>query len=213
MLDRNSTCRVTAIVLAAGLSTRMGGRLKPLLSLGDLTVIDHILAELTACAIDEIIVITGHQRQAMEQHLMGQPARAVFNPDYANGEMLSSIQCGLRATLADSDAVLLVLGDQPGIERSVVKAVIAAYRSGLGRVVIPSFQMRRGHPILIDRKFWKSILELGDKTLRDFLRDIQSDILHVPVNTPAILRDMDTPDEYRRERVAYANRCQIEPAV
>jgi molybdenum cofactor cytidylyltransferase len=103
------------------------------------------------------------------------------------------------------------LGDQPALESSVVDAVIAAYCAGLGNVVIPSFQMRRGHPILIDRTYWKTILELEGRTLRDFMRDIGTQIYHVPVSTSSILRDMDTPGEYQRELADYVRR-QIEPA-
>lgn len=212
MPDRFSISSVTAIVLAAGLSTRMGGRLKPLLPLGDITVIEHILSTLAACPIDEIIVVTGHQRRAIEQHLAGRPARTVFNPDYAAGEMLSSIQLGLRSASENSDAALIVLGDQPALESSVVDAVIAAYCNGRGNVIIPSFQMRRGHPILIARTHWKRIVELEGKTLRDFMRDVNAQICHVPVDSPGILRDMDTPDEYAREVADYLSRHQIEPA-
>jgi molybdenum cofactor cytidylyltransferase len=208
-----SNSRVTAIVLAAGLSTRMGGHPKPLLPLGDMTVIDHILAELVVCPIDEIIVVTGHQRQALERHLAGRSVKTVFNPDYASGEMLTSLQYGLRAASADSDASLVLLGDQPALESSVVQAVVAAFRLGQGRVVIPSFQMRRGHPIMIDRILWETILALGDKTLRDFMRDVGKEIYHVAVDTPSILRDMDTPDEYQRELAEYASRHRIEPAL
>lgn len=197
---------VTAIVLAAGLSTRMGGRAKPLLPFGDRTVIEHILSALSVCPIDEIIVVTGHQRQAIERHLVGRPIKTVFNPDYASGEMLSSIQCGLRSASEDSDSALIVLGDQPALESAIVDAVITAYRDEMGRVVIPSFQMRRGHPILIDRTYWETIVTLEGKTLRDFMRDVQAEIFHVPVNTPSILRDMDTPDEYQLELAAYASR-------
>jgi len=208
-----SSRNVTAIVLAAGLSTRMGGRLKPMLSLGDLTVIDHILSELSACAIDEIVVVTGHQRESLEQHLADRFVKTVFNPDYANGEMLYSIQCGLRAASSDSDAAMIVLGDQPALERAVVRSVIAAFQRGQGKIVIPSFQMRRGHPIMIARIFWDTILALGDKTLRDFMREQAKHIYHVNVDTPSILRDMDTPDEYQRELAEYASRRRIVPVL
>jgi molybdenum cofactor cytidylyltransferase len=204
---------VTAIVLAAGLSTRMGGRLKPLLPLGELTVIERIISTLAACPLEEIVVVVGHQRQAIEQHLAGWDVRTVFNTDYATGEMLSSVQVGLRSVSAGSNAALIVLGDQPALESSVVAAVIAAYRDGLGSVIVPSFQMRRGHPLLIGRVWWQTILGLEGKTLRDFMRGLGAEICHVPVNTPSIFQDMDTPAEYLRELAEYSSRRQNAPAI
>ncbi len=196
---------VTAIVLAAGLSTRMGGQPKPLLPFGESTIVEHILTVLMACPVHRIVLVTGHQHEDVERLLAPWDVCTVFNPQYVSGEMFSSIQVGLRAVPLDSDAALIVLGDQPALEALVVERVIGAYRDGRGSIVIPSFQMRRGHPILIGRDHWHSIssLEQG-QTLRDYMRMVGSEIYHVEVNTPAILRDMDTPEDYRRELAHYA---------
>lgn len=193
---------ITAIVLAAGLSTRMG-QVKPLLPWGKQTVIEHILSVLRDCSVEEILVITGHEREAVEQRLAGRPVQAVFNPHYASGEMLSSIQVGLRAASVEAEAALIVLGDQPALERSVVDHIIAAYRSGQKQIVAPSYQMRRGHPLLIGRNYWEEICALSEgQTLRDFLRRVGEAVHHVEVTTPGVLQDMDTPDDYRRELAA-----------
>lgn len=196
--------RVVALVLAAGLSTRMG-RSKPLLPFGDQTVIEHILAVLSRCDVDETFVVVGHEHQALRTRLHVHNGHLIFNPDYAVGEMLSSLQAGLKAAqTAGADAALVALGDQPSVEPDVVAQVISAYQQGLGGVIIPSYQMRRGHPIIIDRRFWPEILALGDgQTLRDFMRAANNVIYHVTVDTPSILRDMDTPDDYKRELSAF----------
>ncbi len=204
---------VTAIVLAAGLSTRMGGHAKPLLPLGDRTVIEHILTVLSACPVGQVVLVTGHQHHAVEEMVGGWSVRPVFNPQYSSGEMLSSIQVGLRSAPAESDAALIVLGDQPALAAPVVERVITAYREGKGSVIIPSYQRRRGHPILIGRKHWEEILKLAEgQTLRDFIKSVNAEIHHVEVDTPAILRDMDTPDDYRRELAEYA-RIPIPPVL
>jgi molybdenum cofactor cytidylyltransferase len=204
---------ITAILLAAGLSTRMGGHPKPLLPFCHQTVIERILAVLSECPIEETVVVTGHCRQAVEQRLDGWEVRTAFNPSYSSGEMLGSIQVGLRAACAESNAALIVLGDQPALEVSVVRALIAAYREGRGSVVIPSFQMRRGHPLLIGSQHWSDIVELQERqTLGDYLRRIGTNIYHVPVDTASILRDMDTPEEYRQELSEYLNGHPAEQA-
>ncbi len=183
----------------------MGGNPKPLLPFGDSTVLEHILSALLACQLDEVVVVTGYRNLAITRLVAQWPVRIVFNPDYASGEMLSSIQVGLESASADSDAALIALGDQPALEAQTIRQVTAAYGDGRGSIVIPSYHMRRGHPILIARKHWPSILALKEgQTLRDFMREVNSEIYHVDVSTPTILRDMDTPEDYARELAGYA---------
>lgn len=189
---------ITAIVVAAGLSRRMG-RPKPLLPWGRRTVIECIVATLAASPVDDILVITGHEHEAVARRLAGGPARAVFNPAYAAGEMLSSLQAGLRAAPAQASAALLALGDQPFLEAALVEQLVAAYAGGRAQIVAPSYQRRRGHPLLIGRAYWDAILALADgQTLRGLLRQAGDSIAYVETSNPAVLHDMDTPDEYRR---------------
>ena len=191
---------ISAIVLAAGLSTRMG-RLKQLLPYGDHTVVEQVVLVLLASPVSEVVVITGHQRSAVETALAKWPVKTVFNPDYAEGEMLSSAQAGLRAVSAESQAVLLAVGDMPAIEGNVVAQLIETYRAaGDGYVYIPSYQMQAGHPVLVPRPYWGAILSLraGDN-LRSVLRAKSTRVQWVIVDTPSVLRDIDTPADYGRE--------------
>ena len=191
---------ISAIVLAAGLSTRMG-RLKQLLPYGDHTVVEQVVSVLLASPVDEVLVVTGHQRAAVESVLARWPVRTVFNPDYAQGEMLSSAQAGLRAVSPGSRAALLAVGDMPAIEREVVSQLVGAYRAGGDRCVyIPSYRMRAGHPVLVPGPFWSAILALPmGASLRAVLRAKETPVQWVVVNTPSVLRDMDTPADYERE--------------
>jgi molybdenum cofactor cytidylyltransferase len=191
---------ISAVILAAGLSTRMG-RLKQLLPYGEHTVIEQVVSVLLASPVDEVLVVTGHRRAALETTLGGWPVRTTFNPDYAEGEMLSSAQAGLWAVSAESRAALLVVGDMPAIEEDVVAQLIQAYRrGGDGFVYIPSFQMRAGHPVLVPRPYWPAILALPvGGNLRSVLRAKETRVQWVVVNTPSVLRDMDTPEDYERE--------------
>jgi molybdenum cofactor cytidylyltransferase len=199
---------VSAIVVAAGRSTRMG-RNKLLLPFDGRTVIEHIVAVLLACPVAEVVVVSGHQHEALAQCLAPWPVRVVFNPDYVQGEMLSSVQAGLRA--AAGAAALLTLGDLPTLERPVVEQILAAHQAGQGSIIFPSFQMRRGHPFLVDRCHWADILALGgQRHLRDFFRGVPSGIHYVEVHTPTVLHDMDTPDEYERVLADYARQHQAD---
>lgn len=195
---------LSAIVLAAGLSSRMG-RSKPLLAYNGRTVIEQIVAVLLAGPAEEVVVVTGHQREAVEQQLANWPVRTAFNPGYTSGEMLASIQVGLQA--ARGAAALIVLGDLPALEGSVVDAIVAAHREGLGSIIFPSYQMRRGHPILVERRHWDGILALSERqTLREFFREAGPHLHHVVVETPSVLQDMDTPDDYQRALQEHSRR-------
>jgi molybdenum cofactor cytidylyltransferase len=164
-------------------------------------VVEQVVSALLAAPVDEVLVVTGHRRAAVEEALAGRPARAVFNPDYAEGEMLSSVRCGLWAVHPGAQAALLVPGDMPGLETEVVARLVGAYRAGGDEaVIIPSYRMRAGHPVLVPRPFWLAILALpAGANLRSMLRAESTPIRWVVVDTPSVVRDMDTPDDYRRE--------------
>ncbi len=191
---------ISAVVLGAGLSTRMG-RLKQLLPYGEHTVIEQVVATLLQSPVDEVLVVTGHERARIEAVLAPWPVRMAFNPNYAASEMLSSVQTGLQAVTADSRAALLVLGDMPGLESSVVRLLVEAYHvRGDNAVYIPSYEMRAGHPVLVPRPYWEAILRLPpEASLRKVLRGKGTLVRWVEVDTPSVLRDLDTPGDYARE--------------
>ncbi len=191
-----------AIVLAAGLSSRMG-RFKLTLPWGDRTVIGQVVATLDAAGVDEIVVVTGHRADEVAAVLAGTTAHSVHNPDYAAGEMLSSIQAGVRAAggsrlkpAANAAAALLCLGDQPQMQIATVQAVLAAGEAdGWGQIVIPSHGMRAGHPILLPRWLWTEILDCSG-TLRDVMAAHRDRTRFLVVDTSTILADLDTPEDY-----------------
>jgi molybdenum cofactor cytidylyltransferase len=208
---------IGAIILAAGQSRRMG-RNKMLLPFAASTVLETIVTEVIACAqVTDRVVVTGHQPDQIAALLGAYPVRCVFNPAYAQADMLVSIQVGLRALSAEVSAALIVLGDQPRIQRAVIERVTeqsssfaerAAYakhrkrRGGLEAqrpqtIIIPSYQMKRGHPILIDRALWPDVLTVPETgSLRDFIRAHEDQIRYVVVETDSVLKDLDTPADY-----------------
>ena len=187
---------ISAIVLAAGQSRRMG-RNKMLLPYGGSTVIETVIAEIAACgSVVDTVVVTGCEHERLESLLVKYPLRCVFNPDYARAEMIVSIQVGLRAMPDNATAALIALGDQPRIQHDMVRRVNDAYAAGL--IVIPSFARRRGHPILLDRSIWPDVLALPpEATLRDLIRAHEDRIHYVEVESDSVIRDIDTPNDYR----------------
>jgi molybdenum cofactor cytidylyltransferase len=191
--------RVAAVVLAAGLSTRMG-QSKALLAWDGRTVIEAIVARLLAARLSEIVVVSGYRGDDVTRVLAKLPVQIVHNPAYAQGEMLSSLQVGLRALSDSAAACLVVMGDQPSLDGRVVERVLAAYVEDRGEIVVPVYHGARGHPVLIDRRFWPELLALESGAPRDVIGRYPEQTALVDVNTDSILRDIDTPEQYRRER-------------
>lgn len=193
--------RVAAIVLAAGESARMRGQPKPLLPWDrGQTVIEAIVARLVALRLAEIVVVTGHRADDVARAVAWLPVRVVHNPDYQQGEMISSVQAGLRALPPEMAACLVVMGDQPALNARVVDQVLLAYGQGRGEIIAPVYEGRRGHPVLFDSRCWLELLALEGGAPRDVIAR-HPDRLHlVPVSDDSILRDIDTPQQYRRER-------------
>jgi molybdenum cofactor cytidylyltransferase len=190
--------RVAAVVLAAGTSSRMETEVpKQLLPWGDSTVIRQVVGTLAGCPLAAIRVVTGHLSDRVRGELVNTPAQVIHNPDYAAGEMLSSLQAGVRSLGDEISACLVVLADQPWLPREVVEALLEAYAAGPAGILAPAFQGRRGHPVLIDRRHWAELLGLGSGLApRDLLSRHTADTRLVPVGTDVVLRDMDTLDDY-----------------
>ena len=191
--------RVYAIVLSAGMSIRMGSP-KQLLPFGDRTVLQRVVDTLLRADLSGVVVVLGHRAEAVRKSLSGRPVDFCLNPDYREG-MFSSVRCGLSALPPGADAALIVLGDQPQIDAEVVRRVIAAYREGEKGIVIPTFKGGRGHPALVDLgRYRDKIFELsGEAGLKPVMRGHPEDTLELPVDEAGILRDIDTPEDYRAE--------------
>lgn len=190
---------IAAVVLAAGLSRRMG-RPKASLPWGDTTVLGQVLATLQEAGLQEIVVVTGGDRKATEA-LVGALARTAFNPEYARGDMLGSLQCGLRSLHPGAGAALVALADQPLVQPGTVRSLLEAYRRTGATLVVPSTGSRRGHPWLVDRAHWNELLGMTPPgSPRDFFRRHEGDIHYVSVDDPGILQDLDTPEQYERSR-------------
>jgi len=190
---------ITALILAAGQSRRMG---QPKMSLpwGETTVLEKVIATFKAADVGDILVITGGDRERVEA-LVGDSARAIFNPNYAKGEMLSTVQAGLTGLKPDAEAALIGLGDQPQIQERSVRSVLDEYRKSGAALVVPSFRMRRGHPWLVARPHWDEILRMSPPaSLRDFLNRHADEIHYVELDNQSILQDLDTPEDYLKSR-------------
>lgn len=189
---------ISAIILAAGQSRRMG-QPKMLLPWGKLTVIEQVITTFLNAGVEDLVIVTGGAHDRVEKIIAPYPVRSVYNEKYANGEMLSSLQCGLRAMSAQAQATLIGLGDQPQVQEASVRRVCKAYRENNSSLVVPSYQRRRGHPWLVARLLWDELLQVHPpQSPRDFLNSHADEIHYVEVDTSSILADLDTQEDYHR---------------
>lgn len=188
-----SAPRIAAIVLAAGRSTRMGEN-KLLMPLGGAPVLVQTLRAIRSAKVERVIVVTGHDRAAVEALLPADVVRA-HNPAFASG-MASSLKAGLVALDGDVDAALVVLGDMPAVRPVDIEALTAAFHPDEGRgIVVPTYSGKRGHPVLFGRKFWPAMLDAeGDQGARQALIDNAGDVYEVAIDHPGVAMDADTPE-------------------
>jgi molybdenum cofactor cytidylyltransferase len=204
---------IAAIVLAAGTSSRFGTN-KLLLPFGGRTVVAATASAVVRAGERPIVVVTGHQRAEVEAALAGLPVTFVHNSDFLAGEMLSSIKAGLRHVEqhfpasaegdAARDAAMIVLGDLPLIDPALVQRLVVAFEQGCGELLAPRHGLsgRRGHPVLIARKWWPAVHALPPgANVRDLLQAAAqahpAALAHLVVTDDSILLDVDTPAAYQ----------------
>jgi len=177
------------------------GQPKMLLPWGTSTVIEHVITTFVAAGLEDIVVVTGGAREQVENVISPYPVRKIHNEEFATGEMLSSIQLGLRSARTQTQAVLIGLGDQPQVQEQSIRLVCDAYRESQAQLVVPSFQRRRGHPWLVARTLWDELLAMRPfESPREFLTRHSNGIHYVSVDTETILADLDTLEDYQRSR-------------
>ena len=186
---------IWAVILAAGESRRMGTQ-KLLLSFGEVTVVEAVVRTALVSSVDRVLAVLGADRDAVRLKLEPSGVEFVNNENYHLG-MLSSVQAGFKALPADAEAAVVMLGDQPFLAPRIIDDVIGAYREERKGIVIPTFQGRRGHPVLVDLGFREEVLALDPADgLRRLMQAHPRDILEVETGDANILRDMDTPEDY-----------------
>ena len=181
---------IAGLILAGGASRRMG-RPKALLEFQNETFLGR-LQRIFLAHTDPLVVVLGHDTGAVRQAVDSRVLQAI-NQDPERG-MLSSLQTGLEF-LKDAERVLFLPLDYPAIHEETVAALCAA---AMATVVMPRFEGRRGHPVLISQSVVRQLLALPlEGAARDVIRSHNPTVQYVDVNDPAILMDVDTPEDYR----------------
>jgi len=187
-----------AIILAAGESKRMGFP-KMILPFKNTTMLENVITNVAGSQIDNTLVVLGAEREILTELVKKTSVKYCYNDNYKEG-MLSSVKCGFRNLPSDFEAVLVFQGDQPFISSGNIDRIIEEHRSSDKGIVIPVYEKKRGHPILIERKYRDYIETLDvSEGLRSLARNFSGDVMEVETDDPGILRDIDTYEEYKKE--------------
>lgn len=187
---------IAAIILAAGESRRMG-QMKQLLPWGATTILGNVIENVRASRVDEVILVVGYRAEEVLAAISYSGIKVKINPLYQQG-MSSSIRAGLQAISDNTQAVLLVLGDLPLVSSETINKLIYAYERFRSdkRIIVPTYQGQRGHPVILDLKYRDDIMQLtGDLGCRQIITAHPHDILELEVDTPSILQDIDLPGD------------------
>ena len=201
-----ATARLSAVVLAAGLSRRMGAANKLLLPFGTVPLVRRVVTTITALPFREVIVATGHEADAVEAALTGLPVRLVRNAKYEDGQM-TSVHAGLATLTAPSEGVMVCLGDQPALTSEDLELVAAAFfAADRADVLVPTFGGARGNPIVLSRPSLDAILARGGNFgCRQFVTKNADLVRTFEMPNDHVLVDVDRPEDYAALRDPQSN--------
>lgn len=189
---------ISAIVLAAGQSKRMG-RPKLLLPWEKGTILEQVVDSILASGVGEVVVVLGDRAPELKARLAASPVHMVLNPDYKEG-IGSSIRCGVKVAREDARGLMIVLGDQPLITSAVVGQLLEAFKKGGRGIVLPAYRGVRGHPVILQARYRAELMALaGDVGARGVVAAHPDDVLEVEVSSAAVVQDIDNEQDYERQ--------------
>ena len=187
---------VTALILAAGLSRRMGTRNKLLLPINGVPMIRHMVATYRAVTARPVLVVTGHDADRIKASLSGCDVQTIHNPDFADGQQIS-VTCGLRAA-GSAAQILIGLGDQPLLTGADLHALLSAHADAdPARISIPMTNGQRGNPVIVPGVLRDRLLaDPGSPGCKTFTRAHPAHVQFHRLSNPGFYADVDTPEAY-----------------
>ncbi len=170
----------------------MGELNKLLVKLNRKTLLQHVLSNLKQSEVDEILVVTGHQKENVKQSIGQFNVQCVENDQYIDG-LSSSIKIGVESLTGHTDAVLICHGDMPFVNPMTINKLVDTYIDRR-QIVIPNYKGQKGNPLIWPKEYFNDLTKLsGDSGARQTLADYKNKIIQLEVNDVGILLDIDDP--------------------
>jgi molybdenum cofactor cytidylyltransferase len=190
---------ISAVVLAAGRSTRFGD-LKQLLKVGKTTLLETVVDRFLDSRVDEVVVVLGFRADEILAHSNFRAARVVVNHDFERG-LGTSLKAGIDSVGPESSAAIIALGDQPLLEVDTINSLIRKYLETSGSIVAPFYGRRRGNPVLFDRSLFPELRGYhGENGAKGLIVRMGEKIVKVNVDDEGVVFDIDTERDYLRLR-------------
>ena len=189
---------IVGIILSAGESKRMGTP-KQLLPWGKTIILQQVIDNVLASRLGMTLLILGYRADDIASKIrISSKISILVNHDFRVG-MSSSVKCGIKNAPADAEAFMLLLGDQPFIGTNIIDKLIDSYGDKHG-IVIPVYNGRRGHPVIFNSRYRKELLSISDQGAKGVIKKYAHDIFEVHVDSPNVLIDIDTPQDYQEAK-------------
>lgn len=187
---KNNDAKTCGIILAAGEGKRAGGsKLSRIIS--GKPMLEHVINAVKNSKVDEILVITGFEREFGEYLAKKYGIKSYHNAFYKIG-MSTSLKLGVSKIPDEFSAFLVFLGDMPYIKTSTINAIVDAYKTSNSRIIVPVFNDKSGHPVLLSCLFKEEIFEIdGDIGAREIVKKHEEEIKYVSVDDEGIIKDID----------------------
>jgi molybdenum cofactor cytidylyltransferase len=197
--------KVAAIILAAGMSRRMGKANKLLEPINNELMVKRVTRQVLASQVEQVMLVTGHEAEKVQAALIDEDIKIVHNPDFAEG-LSTSLHCGLTHLSGDIDAAVICLADMPAVSSVIIDRLIAAFNPEENRLIcVPFYQGQRGNPVVLAKRFFSEMNELsGDKGAREFLQKYADLVCEVEIDDEGILYDIDEPEALLKYKEANA---------
>ncbi|MBI9012096.1 MAG: molybdenum cofactor cytidylyltransferase [Clostridiales bacterium] len=187
---------ISAIILAAGLSSRMGKN-KLLLPLGKQSVIEHVVEKVSKSQVDDIIVVLGNDAKDIEKILERFDVRTVINSDFLKGQS-TSVKTGILEVDDCTDGALFIMGDQPLIKTEIINDIIHKFYECTCSIVVPTYNNQRGNPVLFGNNWFEELDQIqGDKGGRDILKNNLDQVCFMEISDDLFLKDIDDEAMYQ----------------
>ncbi|MBW2370443.1 MAG: nucleotidyltransferase family protein [Deltaproteobacteria bacterium] len=201
-----ATDRITGIILAAGMSKRLG-KPKQLLKIGGEFIINRVVDTALESHLDTVVLILGHRHAdilpVLGDRLKTPNLKVEINRDYRKG-MSQSLRCGVLSVKSRYDAIMFLLGDQPLLDSETIDHLIEQYRSSDKPICVPLCRGERKNPTLFSSRYYDSLLNIqGDTGARAIIKNQPEDVLFVEINRPELFLDVDTPGDLQKAEALF----------